>query len=37
MPSFVKNEEGAKYIATNNSLYVLVTVVVYTLLAAFVV
>lgn len=36
MPSFVKNEEGAKYIATNNSLYVLVTVV-YTLLAAFVV
>lgn len=37
IPSFVKDEEGARYMATSNSLYVIVTIIVYTCLAAFVV
>lgn len=37
MPTFVKSEEGAKYLATANSLYVIVTIIVYSCLAAFVV
>lgn len=37
LTSFVKSEEGGAYIATTQSLYIIITIVVYILLAAFMV